>query len=405
MTVEVGATARDRRRSGRLTRCARAALLAVGLGFVLSVAGGDGADTLSGRLGGDFPAFYAAGSIVAAGDWEQLYDADRQLAEQAALFPGADGTDYLYFAYPPHAAAAYRPLAALGYRTAYVVHTLAMVAALAGALALVRPMSGLVRRHYEAVLAGSLLLYPMLRAVTGGQNTAVSLLALAATWRLLHEERDGAAGAVLALLLYKPQLALPMIGLLAVVRRWRAGGAALGGGLVLWALAAAVMGPGWLSSWWRSVSDFAALDAEVNGHNAVSWLGVAEAVLGASSVVARAAALPLMAATVAGLVWLWARPATDLAARMAITTVGVVLLSPHAMFYDVGLLVLAGVVALDRLGARAALPIAAAWAAAWLQLGGEALGVAPLFGVVVLFGGWLVFRSDQLSAGWPAPAR
>ncbi len=372
---------------------------------MVSVLGGSGSGTLSGRLGGDFPAFYAAGSIVADGDWAHLYDPDRQLAEQAELFGDTGGTDYLYFAYPPHAAALYRPLAALTYRTAYVVHTLAMVAALAGALALMRPMVATVRRHFTVALAGSLLLYPMLRAVTGGQNTALSLLALAATWRLLHDDRDTAAGVVLALLLYKPQLALPLIGLLALARRWRAVAAALAGAGVLWALGAALLGAGWVGSWWASVSDFAVQDAEVNSHNAISWLGAAEAVLGAGTGLARLVALPLVAATVAWLVWLWARARVDLATRMALTCVGLILISPHAMFYDGGLLVLAAVVAMDRLGAEATMPVALAWGAAWLQLGGEPLGVAPLFAVVVLWGGWLAWRTVSLSAGSRAPAR
>ena len=43
----------------------RAALFAMVIAFTISVVGASGADGVSGRLGGDFPAFYAAGSIAA----------------------------------------------------------------------------------------------------------------------------------------------------------------------------------------------------------------------------------------------------------------------------------------------------------------------------------------------------
>ena len=136
------------------------------------------------------------------------------------------------------------------------------------------------------------------------------------------------------------------------------------------------------------MSAFAAADADVNGHNAVSWLGVAEAIAGAASPAARAVALPLMAATGLGLIWVWRRPAFGLNMQVAAASLGIVMMSPHAMFYDAGLLVLAGIVVIDRLGPRACLPLALAWAAAWLQMAAGGLGVAPLFFVIVAITVW-----------------
>jgi hypothetical protein len=378
-------------RPSRLLLYSRAALFAVIAAFTISVVSATGADTVSGRLGGDFPAFYAAGSIVADGDWAELYAADRQREAQAALFPEADGS-YLYFAYPPHVAPLYRPLAALDYRAAYAVHTIVMVAALMVALSLIRPMVAVVRDNFELVVTASLLFYPMLRAITGGQNTALSLLAIAATWRLLFNHQDVSAGFVLALLLYKPQLAIPLIGLLLIARRWRAVGAAGVGAAAVWAFGAVAMGTNWVSIWWSEVSGFAAADADVNGQNAVSWLGFAEAVAGAASPAARAIALPLMAATGLALIWVWRRPEFGLNIQIAAASLGIVMMSPHAMFYDAGLLVLAGIVVIDRLGPRACLPIALGWAAAWLQIGAGGFGVAPLFFVIVAIAVWAVPR-------------
>ena len=108
-------TSRRRRATPRLTVYARAAAFAVLAAFVLSVAAGAGGEAAAGRLGGDYPAFFAAGSIVADGDWESLYEPARQLEAQQQLFPASD-SDFLYFADPPYVAALDRPLAAIDYR-------------------------------------------------------------------------------------------------------------------------------------------------------------------------------------------------------------------------------------------------------------------------------------------------
>ncbi len=371
----------------RIKLYSRAVLAAVVAAFVISVVGASGADGVSGRLGGDFPAFYAAGSIVAEGDWDRLYDPDRQLAAQAELFGDSEGS-FLYFAYPPHAAATYRPLAALPYRAAYAVHSVAMATALVGALWLLRPVSRVVRSHFELVATASLLCYPMLRAVTGGQNTAMSLLAIAAVWRLLDDDRDVAAGLTLALLLYKPQLAVPVVGLLLIAGRWRAVAASLGGAAAVWSVGAALMGAGWLSTWWSDVSAFAELDADINGHNAVSWLGAAESIFGSGSSTARVVAGPLMLATVVGAVMVWRRREVALATQMAVAVCAALMVSPHAMFYDAALLVVPALVLVDRLGHRAIAVLATLWVASWAHLWADAVPVAPLFFVVVAFVGF-----------------
>lgn len=377
----------------------RAALVALAIGFAASVLGADGAAGLTGRLGGDFPAFYAAGTLVADGNWDGLYDPDVQAATQDALFAGNSGA-YLYFAYPPPVAALYRPFAALDYRLAYVLHTMAMAALLMGALALARPMVPLLQRRFESAVTATLLFYPMLRAVTGGQNTALTLFLLVAAWRGIHDDRADLIGVTLALLLYKPQFALPLLGLMLWQRRARVIAVATGCTGALWAVSALAMGADWLPRWWSEASGFAELDAAVNGHNAVSLLGTAEALVGSGSTAARAVAAPLMLTVVLALLWLWqpGRP-VDATVRSAVTTAAIVFLSPHAMFYDAGLLAFTGIVALDRLGERARPVVALVWVLAWTQLFAETVGFAPLF-PLLLGGGAMVARQ-----AWPAEVR
>ena len=49
----------------------------------------------------------------------------------------------------------------------------------------------------------------------------------------------------------------------------------------------------------------------------------------------------------------------------AIGAVAIVLASPHTQFYDLGLLAVVGVVAIDRLGRRAAVPVFTLWLLSW----------------------------------------
>ena len=74
------------------------------------------------------------------------------------------------------------------------------------------------------------------------------------------------------------------------------------------------------------------------------------------------------------------------------------LMSPHAMFYDAGLLVITAVVALDRLGSRVTAVLAAVWAGSWLQMGAAGLGFAPLF---VLMVGGLAIVATRWKSGAP----
>jgi len=56
----------------RARSVALAVLVALALAFVISVAGSHGTATISGRLGGDYPAFYGAGTLVRTGQAAHL---------------------------------------------------------------------------------------------------------------------------------------------------------------------------------------------------------------------------------------------------------------------------------------------------------------------------------------------
>lgn len=367
-----------------LTRLARAIALALAIAFAVALASGSGAETAAGRLGGDYPAFYAAGRLITSDERASMYDPARQAQMQQGLFPGDADEGVLYFAYPPHTALAYVPLSHLPYRLSYALHTMLMVGAMVAALYLVRPMLPLVDRHFELTVIGAISFYPMYRAITGGQNTALTLLLLAGSWRAVNVRRDAVGGVLLGLLLFKPQFALPIIGLHLLARRWRVGLSAALTAFACWGVGAALLGFGWLGNWLDSVRFFSDLDARVNRRNAVSFLGVADTVFGVGDTRGRVVGATLALATVVALILLWRNHGRrDLCAPMIVALPAIVLISPHAMFYDAGLLVLplAALLAARHVHVRRAAVVL--WFAGLLDLAKHAIGLTPLFAVTI----------------------
>lgn len=365
----------------RLTLYPKALLAALAVAFVIVLASGSGSDTASGRVGGDFPAFYSAGSIVADGDIDDLWDLEVQRAAQADLLGDEDG--FIMFPYAPHVAAAYAPLSELPYRLAYALHTAAMVAFLVGALHLLRPIAPIIDRWFPLTLAATLTAYPVFVGVGGGQNTALTLFLIAAVWRALTDERDDLAGLALAVLLFRPQYALPLIGLLFLGRRWRAVGWAGVGGVGVWVANAALLGPSWAATWFDEVQPLLEADADVNAANEIAPIGFLHAVWGTESKAALALGGVVSVAVIAALMTIWWRDRFDLGARMAITTAGLLLIGPHTIYYDSSLLMFATLVLLDRRLIDVRI-VAGVWAVGLLHLTKGVIDATPLAVVVVL---------------------
>ena len=94
----------DKTVSTRLALYSRVLLISISIAFLVVLSTGSGPNTISGRIGGDFPAFYSAGQIIVAGEQRKLYSAETQRKYQKALL--SDGIGLLPFAYPPFVAVA-----------------------------------------------------------------------------------------------------------------------------------------------------------------------------------------------------------------------------------------------------------------------------------------------------------
>ena len=366
---------------------------------VFAAFAGSDARTLSGPLGGDFPSFYGAGSIVADGHGDQLYDAELQAAVQEELI-GEDG-GFLYFAYPVFVAYAYAPLSFLPYRLAWVLHVVFMACALWAAIRLARPLLPAVIRttdHELAVLAVALATYPILRAVLGGQNTTVTLFLVVAVWRFASDDNDVLAGIALAAMLYKPQFGLPLLLLVMLARRWRIVGWWSAGAVGLYVVSAAFTGPAWVAEWLRRAGDFDDLNVVVNGDLMVSAIGFFRNLIGPEAVAAvvLAGVIVVLVALPTGSSW-WRDHVSS--SSVALAAPALVIVAPSALYYDAGLMLVTIAVALAMKVRTSTAVTWAVVAVSWSQLAAETLGWSPLFFVVLAVWAWAAFgwRSERIT--------
>ncbi len=376
-------------------------LAGVALAVVLATSSG----TPSGRLGGDLPEFLGAGRIVADGDGIDLYEPDRQIDAQDQL--GADAGGAILFAYPAVLAAPYALLDTVSYHTAYLIHTAVMVLAL---LATVRLLAGRLplltgRDWMPFALAGSITFLPMFIGTFNGQNTPLVLLALAAVWVSLVDDHQVIAGCVTGLVLMKPQYGVVVFALLVLGRRWRAVTAAVVGAAAVWIGSALVAGVGWVPRWLDLVTSLSDVDRGANLSNEVSWWGLAEAVLGRGSTIAAVLAVLGIAITGAVLVAVLAGHRIDDPVVPALVLPSLLLMAPHALYYDAGLLVVALVALLPSVPpSRRAFVLTAWWAAGLTHTAARTLGIDPVAAVVIGTWLWAIARAGGLSGG-RAPGR
>jgi len=202
----------------------------IACGMLIVFLGGWGAwfapfdDLLDGSgtpLGADFSMFYVAGRMVYEGRGEQLYDPAQQQAMLRSLFPKLDPQFALPYRYPPFVAVVLATLACLPYAAAFAVFFGLSWAFWMGALWILTSngpdASGLARGTVLLIACG----WPVaLETLIGGQASMFALLVLALTITLLQRNRDGWAGAVMALAAYKPNVLL-LVGIGLVLARPR----------------------------------------------------------------------------------------------------------------------------------------------------------------------------------------
>jgi hypothetical protein len=194
-------------------------------------------------LGNDFMAFYTGVRLWMAGRADVLYDFEVQQAFQVEQ--AGQPIDFVIpFISPPNALWVYAPFAQGSYLSGLLLWWAVHIAGAVGAAWLVRrDVSPGLAAHLTVgqQAAVCLCFMPTLMWLSFGQATGLVLLIWAGSLALLARGRDFSSGLVLALLAFKPQLALGPALVMAGGRRWAAlAGGALGlgvwGGLTAWQL-------------------------------------------------------------------------------------------------------------------------------------------------------------------------
>jgi hypothetical protein len=292
----------------------------------------------------DFLVFHAAGRAWLEGQGALIYNSDALTAFQNALYadrlPGE--VRFRPFFYPPTWLLMLLPFAALAVGKAYALF-------LSGTAALATLLEG---RHdwpgWLAILVSPAAVWVALT----GQNTFLSLALFYGGFRLL-DAQPAAAGVLLGLLAYKPQLWLLVPLALIAARHWKALGWMIGTMIAMALASLAVFGP----DLWRAFFD-AAREAGspriveemlarvstqiVSPFAAACILGLPR---GVASVLQMAGAIVAVAA-----VWIAFRRYPSSLPRTAVLAAATFLVSPYTLNYDL-LLLMPAAVALFRRGA------------------------------------------------------
>ena len=343
------------------------AVLFGGYGWALVAATGSGHDGVIGphfnALGADWVIFLAAGRAFFTGDLAHIYNqlwitqaTNSQFAHWLSVplpFP--------LFPYPPVFLILILPFAKLPVAGSLLASQLAQFAVLAWALRRMAP-----DKSYLFFLIGALLAPAAANNVLAGSN-AVLVTALIVGGIALLDTRPLLAGALLGVVIFKPQF-FPLLPLaLIAARQSRALAGMAASALVLVLLSVALFGPGLWLDWinvYLNPQQVAGVNATDWGHSWDESVSTCAALLGAPHWLANAAqAGAALAAAIA--VWRAFRIAHP--PRLAVLACAVLLASPHVSNYDLLLLAVAGLVYVRGLP-ESSRPLAlmlplAAWAA------------------------------------------
>jgi Glycosyltransferase family 87 len=169
----------------------------------------------------DFAIYYCAGTMVRQGLGHQLYDDNTQFKVQREFSPGvAIRLGALPYNHPPFEALFFVPFTYAPYPWAFVVWDLANLTMLISLPFLLGPHLPKLQNYPGPLwVLTSLGFFPIFAALLQGQDAILLLFLYALAFVCLKKNHDAFAGGSLALGLFKPHLVLPLILLLLVQGR------------------------------------------------------------------------------------------------------------------------------------------------------------------------------------------
>ena len=216
----------------------------------------------------DFTFYYAAARVGLTHGWSHLYDLRLQQEQLDAIGSHITVAQLARYVSPPPLAWLVTPLTVAPYQVAYWIWSVLLVAALVLAWHLAAPGSGRARVIFLVAAVGWL---PIVYGLQLGQPALLVAAGVAACYALLKKGRDVEAGAVLGVLVLKPQLALLVPVVLLVSGRWRAFASSV---VVLASITAAslvVLGPSGSTDYLDRLN-FATTVAENQAQTLAGWI-------------------------------------------------------------------------------------------------------------------------------------
>ena len=193
----------------------------------------------------DFSLTYVGAYIVHRGAGEHLYDLELQKQIRNSLFQNPNP---LFYEHPPFEALFLSPLAALPYRTAYLIWGFFNASVWLSLVFFLRPYLPWPREEF-GYLALWLLFAPLGVALFQGQSSLVVLALFSLTFIRLQQGREFSAGLALALALVKLQFVLPFVLIMVFRRKWKFVGGFACSSAFLAAVSLAVVG-------WKGVLNY-----------------------------------------------------------------------------------------------------------------------------------------------------
>ncbi len=258
----------DRRRNLLVAGAAAAAVAAAGYDLYIWVK-----SYLVDNSPNDLTFYVAAARLGLSHGWSNLYDLNLQQEQLVAIGSAIRIGQLARYVSPPPLAWLAVPFTPLPFRLAYWVWSLLLLIALVLAWQLAAPGQGRVRLIYLAAAIGWL---PVIYGLSLGQPVLLVVAGVAGCYALLLRDRGLAAGAVLAVLVLKPQVAFLVPAVLLVTGRWRAFSAAAVVLALLAILSALALGAGGVATYEQRLS-FASNVPENQAQTLVPWIGSLEA--------------------------------------------------------------------------------------------------------------------------------
>ena len=214
--------------------------------------------------GGDFVAFYGAGKILNEYPPARVYDEFLQFRLQHSASPEMPGERSEVYINPPFLGWLFRPLARLPFLWAYGLWMAFSAALYLGGMALLWPQQKSFAGVSRIAFLSCCSFFPFtIECMAGGQISAVGFFALALCTRWRRAGYPLAAGAALALCLYKPTLLVLVGPMLLIGRRFRMLAGFAASACVLGALSLAAVGYDGCIAWLHALR----LEAELTARN------------------------------------------------------------------------------------------------------------------------------------------